>query len=118
MPRPLLASSLSPHSCSLLSPGKNAALRTASIRAQPSASRPFSGGNDEEAGMKPQKKAAGFTTSGLFLALNGGQHFLRQLIGPRAEEKINQVTFMRLQPIQSIRRNLANVEPIDVRRIR
>ena len=84
----------------------------------PFAPRPFGGGDDEGGGYETTKKGRRFHDQRPFLALNGGQHFLRQLIGPRAEEEINQVTFMRLQPIQSIRRNLANVEPIDVRRIR
>ena len=84
----------------------------------PFAPRPFGGGDDEGGGYETTKKGRRFHDQRPFLALNGGQHFLRQLIGPRAEEEINDVPFVRLQPVESVGWDWADIQAINVCRVR
>ena len=47
-------------------------------------------------------------------AAAAGPKLLGNLVGPRAKEKIDEIPFVRLQPIQSICGNRSDIQSIDI----
>lgn len=48
--------------------------------------------------------------------VRGSDWHVRDLVGPRTKEEVDDVAFMRLQPIQTICRNWTNVQAVNLHR--
>ncbi len=60
-------------------------------------------------------KPAGVLTYRCALLRSGGELLLRNLIGAGAEQELDDVPFVRLQPVELDRGDRSDVEPVDVR---